>query len=111
MKWISILVSTLTLASIVAASPISEADPEAQGGSNGLLDPRASTAAADCYWDGTAPFCIQPSDERCTRPGYVERGYSHAGDGKACMVGYKVRCCKVPPPSPDTADADGDSYE
>jgi hypothetical protein len=42
----------------------------------------------ECYWDGTAPFCMGSCKE-----GYVECATSTEGDGNSCVTGYKRRCC------------------
>jgi hypothetical protein len=43
-----------------------------------------------CLWIGTAPMC-----EGGTCPkGYRLKTISKTGDGKACVTGVKVRCCK-----------------
>ncbi|KAI0105066.1 hypothetical protein GGR51DRAFT_560671 [Nemania sp. FL0031] len=46
------------------------------------------TQIADCYWDGTAPFCAGSCPG-----GYEECGTSSCGDGACCWTGYKKYCC------------------
>lgn len=43
---------------------------------------------ANCYWDGTAPFCAGSCPS-----GYNDCGTSSCGDGACCMTGYKKYCC------------------
>jgi hypothetical protein len=75
---------------------------------------------ADCYWDGTAPFCAGACG-----PGYQECGRSANGGGKTCVTGTKAMCCSEscpamqfpqaariqPQPHPRVeAEADGSCY-
>lgn len=48
-----------------------------------------SSATAQCYWDGTSPFCAGGCPS-----GYSDCGRSTSGDGATCWTGYKVYCCQ-----------------
>lgn len=50
-----------------------------------------SHTMANCYWDGTSPFCAGSCD---TSNGWVECDKSGSGDGATCVTGYKKKCCK-----------------
>jgi len=44
----------------------------------------------DCIWEGSAPWC----NGRCNRRWYqVEKNKN--GDGNPCIIGTKVKCCRV----------------
>ncbi|OCL13495.1 hypothetical protein AOQ84DRAFT_372126 [Glonium stellatum] len=67
-----------------AAMPVAQQGPENPNSLSSI-----DTAEADCYWDGTAPFCAGgcPQD-------YSDCGRSTYGDGAACWTGIKVYCCR-----------------
>merc|ERR1711872_722428 len=43
-----------------------------------------------CRWRGTAPFC----EGRCHKQEYKLKS-SVRGDGKLCLIGKKVKCCRI----------------
>lgn len=56
-----------------------------------LQGPSAYTMA-NCYWDGSAPFCAGSCD---TSNDWVECDKNGSGDrGATCLTGYKRKCCK-----------------
>lgn len=52
------------------------------------IDTTGDITPADCYWDGTAPFCAGACG-----PGYQECGRSADGGGRTCVKGTKAMCC------------------
>ncbi|KDR84156.1 hypothetical protein GALMADRAFT_133512 [Galerina marginata CBS 339.88] len=46
-------------------------------------------APPDCYWDGTAPFCVG-----FCPTGYYEENRGYCGDGACCWTGIKSLCCR-----------------
>lgn len=56
----------------------------------------AATAATPAFfWSGTAPFC-EASANDCTANGFYSWGQSAAGDGGACVTGWKYLCASLP---------------
>ena len=55
----------------------------------GQLSAHAKPAPPNCMWEGKAPAC----NGKC-RSGYEVIKNDKAGDGKKCVTGNKVLCCK-----------------
>ncbi|KAE9972930.1 hypothetical protein EG328_003572 [Venturia inaequalis] len=82
------------------------------------IDTTGDVIQADCYWDGTAPFCAGACG-----PGYQECGRSASGGGQPCVTGTKAMCCsqscpamqftepaRVQPPKEEVVEALGSCY-
>ncbi|KAI0665293.1 hypothetical protein C8Q70DRAFT_44250 [Cubamyces menziesii] len=54
-----------------------------------LVENDATLVVSPCYWDGVAPFC----NGACPY-GYIDCGRSYRGDGRRCVTGIKVWCCR-----------------
>ena len=68
-------------------------------------EPYAPQKAANCYWDGTSPFCAGSCN---TNDNYIPCRTDPSGDGATCVTGYKKYCCQGSCPS--ARDIDGEFF-